>query len=1031
MLNLTPVTIEREDVFIARYDRLLAWSLQMTERDRALAEDLLHDLFIQFTLNEPDLEQIANLDGYLYTMLRNLHLAQRRRDTRNRLEQLSIVEYDSAEIGLRTIDLRDQIQAQEQLRQVCQYACVRKDTAKIASVLILRFFHGYYPEEIVRVIRGPRHSIDNWLLLARNEAKASLGNTAAPGFIGANRIPAVLPTGYARGLDAFLEELRHTIFLSCASDCLDEEELKRIYLDTRRVPIECSRLAHIVSCQRCIDRVNALVGLPPLAERSATEMLGRDKRKRGGGGSAGGNDGGGGGLTSQTLGNLKRRVRDTFVHEPQELCVSVNGYALGSQRVASERSELNLIVDPDERVSFVEVFSEQKIRLLMLGIDELPPDGPGERTSQVRLSDQRLLQLTLRFSSPSPTIQVVYVDPCYAKPLDNGEAEEITAQASQSQDDGPAVRSTLSSASVSSSLSSANGNEQEPVTSRRYLSPALTRIWKALRSGSFWLRPQTVTAVFALLLLAGAAYLGLRQTGSELSAQALLARAVSAEQAVAARTDLVLHRTINLEERHAGGDVISRQRIEIWQSAKNGITARRVYGEDGRLIAGEWIRPDGSRDVYWNHALKSPKQSSRSIGNAESAIDNLNVWQLSPSASDFLALTAQKTTSVEERNGVYAVKFENFSSQTAPQQLIKASLMLSKVDLHATELIFVVTTGERQLIEYRFTESAFERRAPDSVAPSVFEPDPELLVTSKPSLPNPSSAKADTTTTLQPSRPTYALATAELEVEVLRLLNQANADTGEQINVTRTPDGPLKVHGIVDSEKRKGELLLALSTLSNNPAVLIEINTVEEVLQRQAQKETRVNEISIERAAPSAKALAIDTDLRRFLSQRGMSGEQLDREVMRFANRTLGRSRSALFRALALKRLAQRFSPEELRTLTPDARTKWLALLREHARAFRTETASLRQELQAIFNGGFNAGSTGRASPAAITNDEGLIKAAAELASLAQQYDEAIQSAFTLSTGTDGVSTVRSPQFWRWLSNAESLAVQIESINQL
>lgn len=1007
MLNLNPVTIEREDVFIERYDRLLAWSLQMTERDRALAEDLLHDLFIQFTLNEPDLDQIANLDGYLYTMLRNLHLAHRRRDTRNRLEQLSIVEYDSAEIGLRTIDLRDQIQAQEQLRQVCQHACARKDTAKIACVLILRFFHGYYPEEIVHVMRSPRHSIDNWLLLARNEAKAALGNTAAPGFIGANGIPAVLPTGYARGLDAFLEELRQTIFLSCAGDCLSEEELKQIYLDTRRVPVECARLAHIVSCRRCIDRVNTLVGLPLLAERSATEMLGRDKRKRGGGGS--GSDGGSGGLTSQTLGRLKRRVRDTFVHKPQELCVSVNGYALGSQRVASERSELNLVVDPDERLSFVEVFSEQKIRLLMLGIDELPPDGPGERTSHVKLSDQRLLQLTLRFSSPSPTIQVVYVDPCYARPLDNVEVEEVPA-------------------AVPTALSSPAEDKEKPITFGGYLSPALTRIWKALRSGSFWLRPQTVTAVFALLFLAGGVYLALRQMGTELSAPLLLARAVSAEQAVAARTDLVLHRTINLEERLAGGDVISRQRIEIWQSATKGITARRVYGEGGRLVAGEWTRSDGSHELYWNHALKSPNSNSRSIENPESAIGNLNVWQLSPSASDFVTLTAQKTTSVQERNGVYAVNFEDFSSQTTPQQLVKASLMLSKADLHAIELIFVVTTDKRQLIEYRFTESAFERRAPDSVAPSVFEPDPELLITSeRPSL-NPNRAKADTTTVRPSSAPTRVLATAELEVEVLRLLNQANADTGEQINVTRTPDGPLKVQGIVDSEKRKGELLLALTTLNNNPAVVIEINTVEEVLQRQPQKETPVDEILVQQAAPSAKALSIDTDLRRFFSQRGLSSDQLDREVTRFANRTLGRSRSALFRALALKRLAQRFSPEELRTLAPEARTKWLALLREHARACRTETAGLRQELQSILNGGLNSGSAAGVPQAAITSDEGLIRAAAELASLAQQYDEAIQSAFSLSTKTDGVSAVRSPEFWRWLSNAESLAVQIESI---
>lgn len=1005
MLNLKSVTVEREDVFIERYDRLLRWSLQMTERDRALAEDLLHDLFIQFTLNERDLEQIANLDGYLYTMLRNLHLAHKRRDTRNRLEQLSIVEYDSAEIGLRTVDLRDQIQAQEQLRQVCQYACARKDTAKIASVLILRFFHGYYPEEIARVIRSPRHSIDNWLLLARNEAKASLGHTAAPGDIGTNGIPTVLPTGYARGLDAFLEELRHTISLSCAGNCLDEQELQHIYLDTHRVPVECAHLSHIVSCRRCLDRVNVLVGLPLLAERSATEMLGRDKRKRGGG--TGGNEGDGGGLTSQTLGKLKRRARDTFIHKPQELCVSVNGYALGSQRVASERSELNLIVGPDERVSFVEVFSEQKIRLLMLGIDELPPDGPGERTSQVRLSDDRLLQLTIRFSSPSPTVQVVYVDPCFAKTFDKAEVEEIPPSASQCQ---PV------------------GLRQKAVTFRGYLPPALTNFWKTLRSGGFWLRPQTVTAVFALLLLAGAAYLALRETRSELSGSTLLARALSAEQAVTARTDLVLHRTLNLEKRQAGGDVISRQRIEIWHSAQNGITARRVYGEDGRLIAGEWLRPDGSRDIYWSHAVKSPKQSSRSNESVESSIGNLNPWQLSPSAGDFLTLTAQKTTSVEERNGLYAVKFENFVSPTTPQQLIKASLTLSKVDLHATQLVLVITTGTQQLIEYRFTESAFERRAPDSVAPSVFEPDPELLVTSALSSLNPNRAKTDPITTRQPSAPTHVLATAELEVEVLRLLNEANADTGEQISVTRTPDGPLKVHGIVDTEKRKAELLSALSTLSNDPAVVIEINTVEEMLQRQPQRETGVDEILIQQETPSARTLAVESDLRRFLSQRGMSGEQLDREVMRFANRTLGRSRSALFRALALKRLAQRFSREELGTLAPEARIKWLALLREHARAFRTETTNLRQELQAVFDVGLNAGGPPGAPQSAITNDEALIRAAAELASLAQRYDEAVQSAFSLSTQTGRVSTVRSPQFWRWLSNAESLAAQIESL---
>src|SRR6266566_2129426 len=112
MLNPLPVDTSREDLFVERYHRLHGWSLQMTEHDHELAEDLLHDLFIQFTLNAPALHEIRNLDAYLYTMLRNLHLSQRRRETRNTLQQLSIIEYDSAELGLRTVDLRDQIQVQ-------------------------------------------------------------------------------------------------------------------------------------------------------------------------------------------------------------------------------------------------------------------------------------------------------------------------------------------------------------------------------------------------------------------------------------------------------------------------------------------------------------------------------------------------------------------------------------------------------------------------------------------------------------------------------------------------------------------------------------------------------------------------------------------------------------------------------------------------------------------------------------------------------------------------------------------------------
>src|SRR5882672_853073 len=65
-----------EEAFLARYARLRSWALHLTENDQERAEDLVHDAYIQFTFARPDLNSIGNLNGYLYTMLRNLHLSQ-------------------------------------------------------------------------------------------------------------------------------------------------------------------------------------------------------------------------------------------------------------------------------------------------------------------------------------------------------------------------------------------------------------------------------------------------------------------------------------------------------------------------------------------------------------------------------------------------------------------------------------------------------------------------------------------------------------------------------------------------------------------------------------------------------------------------------------------------------------------------------------------------------------------------------------------------------------------------------------------
>ncbi|HEY2970880.1 MAG TPA: sigma factor [Pyrinomonadaceae bacterium] len=66
LLKATPRTDAYADVFIARYERLLVWSLKLTDHDRQMAEDLVHDTFVQFMLSRPNLDTVQNLDAYLY-----------------------------------------------------------------------------------------------------------------------------------------------------------------------------------------------------------------------------------------------------------------------------------------------------------------------------------------------------------------------------------------------------------------------------------------------------------------------------------------------------------------------------------------------------------------------------------------------------------------------------------------------------------------------------------------------------------------------------------------------------------------------------------------------------------------------------------------------------------------------------------------------------------------------------------------------------------------------------------------------------
>jgi RNA polymerase sigma factor (sigma-70 family) len=1013
MLRLRRFSENYRELFVSRYDQLHAWAMRLSQGDRAVAEDLLHDLYVLFSIHEPNIDPAQNVNGYLYACLRNLYLSQIRRAARIRFQQLSIVEYESAKTGLRAIDPRTQIEVQDELRRVCQYACARKETSRMGSVLILRFFHGYYPSEIVRVLRTSRKAVDRRLALARAEARSYLDNIESLAFVtGDLDLPEIFPANFARTPADLLSELRQMIFASRRGDCLSRDQLHSLYQRSKRddqteemVAMSCGELAHLVSCVACLNEVNSMLKLPPLSQRYLTDLSGKDPGDRGG---DGGSSTGGGPrqvpksakarklIESGRLDDWDEDAREAFEHKPQELCVAVNGYLLGSQRVGLEQNDLTLSLNPEEKPTFVEVFSEQGIRLSLMSIGDPPPEGTGEQRLQVKLSDARELELTLHFTEPFMTLRVAYHDPAL-----KSEAEALESEVFAFRED-----------SVPFSGQQTKASKTE--TALKRFSGLVHSLRARLLMGRFWLRPGTVTALVALILIGCLLLLYVRHPGPVVTADSVLRRSADADELAVALPNTVLHRTLNLEEKNAKGELIARSKIEIWQSAVRGITARRLYNEKAELIAGDWRRADGVQTLYHHGARPQLQLAPEKGGSVPLSFDK--VWELEPSAREFMQLIGDpQSAKIEEQSAKYVISYANGSTSG----VIKATLAINRDDLHVTEqTLLIAANGEQR--EYRFTEANFERRAPDAVAPTVFEPEPELL-SENPKPPEKAKEKATTTTPLAVIPPP-ASASSELEVEVLRLVHQAGADLGDEVTVRRTPDGQLQVQGIVETETRKAEIVQALATVAHSPAVEIKVETVAEVLKQQARSQSSSLPTTVERRESADSKIPVDAELRRYFSEKGLTGPELDQRVNEFAAQIGNRSLQVLRQAGALQRLAHRFSLEQLRALEPEARTKWSSMLRDHAQALQRELSGLRQELRPFFDS--SRGLSPQDIPT-IKSDQDLQEAANQLFELCSANDQSLRSAFTASPNSSSAAGIKSPRFWSSLRSAEVIANKI------
>lgn len=263
-------------------------------------------------------------------------------------------------------------------------------------------------------------------------------------------------------------------------------------------------------------------------------------------------------------------------------------------------------------------------------------------------------------------------------------------------------------------------------------------------------------------------------------------------------------------------------------------------------------------------------------------------------------------------------------------------------------------------------------------------------------------------------------ATADLEIEVLELLNQAGANLGEQVSVTRTSDAKLYIQGIVETGKRKAEIVNALQSVRNNPAVIVQISTVAEAA-RSAKKTTGATVVDSGVISESAAIPTFD-DLQAYFRRRGIREDLIDTDIREFCTTVLGISRAALRHGWALRSLSNRFTRDEMRMMTPRARTKWLSMISEHVQAIQQNTRELEHELERIF-----PDLAGTGNRAFVVNSEAeMLTSISHLVDLCARNDEAVQEAFTVSS-SPSLSKIQSRQFWLALNETHALGAGIQT----
>ena len=756
-----------EDVLLGYYPRLIEWALQLTRRDRTQAEDLVQELFLRFARFNTRPEQIQNIENYLFLVIRNLHYAQLRRAKTSAIDALAIEGDETLERRLRGSNQNELISVRDDLGRICDFLCERKNTSRSAAILLLRYFHGYFPSEMIKVLQITSIAVRKGIQAARREAR--LGLAGSDIFLKATARTTSSVISFTDDPQQVFLLLRARIFASCVGECFSPAFLKQQYA-SHRDAFTTEQLAHLISCPICLDRANAILGLPLLAERSPDETIGRDtpqgpEDSTGGGTGEDFRESGKPVLVSghdksvpadfaRIRRRLRHRVQEAFEHVPQRLFIAVDGEVHASQRLTAPLSELQLELDRHKRPTYIEVLSEQHVCIAFMLVQPPNLDQGLSQVSKTRLSEGRSITVVVSFATPSPTIEVVYSDPLVGLVLEENEPV----------------------------MDSAPNNLMREPANHPFFPLPMREPFVALL---YWIRSRfrriyaTMNPLFATAIVAGLASILFAlyvRSGPRISVGTLLNRA---EQADHSAPSEVIYSEVRITTQSR---TLNRALYRDPQG-KRRPKQRRLDTNDQRLRAQLALG-----DVSWDEPL--------SAAGYRAWHDRQPIKQdiVSRTGSNLLTLT----TTTDQVGSV-----------------LKESLTVRESDFHPVDR--VIELRDQGTIE--IAELNYEVLPWGAVNQDLFEPPLGSVNMGAPSI--------------FPSHASHALSIRELnktELEVSYLLHKAGADLGGavEVRVNEENSSPVSVVGIVQSELQKQQLVAGLRQI---PHVGIRLQTEEEAAQ--------------------------------------------------------------------------------------------------------------------------------------------------------------------------------------------------------